>query len=95
MSVVFCNTQVHEFLLCCTLNNHQTSPPSVPASASCSQPPKSSSFSPFNIDVIVDDALGTEGATVVVRDSFDQEENEEDFGGWEHEAEAGTEGGEV
>jgi DNA-directed RNA polymerase subunit A' len=51
--------------------------------------------SPFNIDVIVDDALGTEGATVVVRDSFEQEENEEDFGGWEHEAEAGTEGGEV
>jgi DNA-directed RNA polymerase beta' subunit len=51
--------------------------------------------SPFNIDVIVDDALGTEGATVVVRDLFEQEENEEDFGGWEHEAETGTEGGEV
>ena len=51
--------------------------------------------SPFNIDVIVDGALGTEGATVIERDSFDQEENEEDFGGWEHEAETSTEGGEA
>ena len=39
--------------------------------------------SPFNIDVIVDEALGTEGATVVVRDSFEREEKEEDFGGIE------------
>ena len=39
--------------------------------------------SPFNIDVIVDEALGTEGATVVVRESFEREEKEEDFGGIE------------
>ena len=37
--------------------------------------------SPFNIDVIVDEALGTEGATVVDRDSYDRDEKEEDFGG--------------
>ncbi|MDA9829143.1 hypothetical protein N9C12_05590 [Candidatus Poseidoniaceae archaeon] len=49
--------------------------------------------SPFNIDVIVDEALGTEGATVVERDSFEREENEEDFGGIEYE-DAGTDGGE-
>jgi DNA-directed RNA polymerase beta' subunit len=49
--------------------------------------------SPFNIDVIVDEALGTEGATVVERDSFEREEKEEDFGGIEYE-DAGTEGGE-
>ena len=49
--------------------------------------------SPFNIDVIVDEALGTEGATVVERDSFEREEKEDDFGGIEYE-DAGTEGGE-
>ncbi|MDA8594271.1 DNA-directed RNA polymerase subunit A' [Euryarchaeota archaeon] len=49
--------------------------------------------SPFNIDVIVDEALGTEGATVVERDSFEREEKEEDFGGIEYE-DAGTDGGE-
>jgi DNA-directed RNA polymerase subunit A' len=48
--------------------------------------------SPFNIDVIVDDALGTEGATVVERKSRERDENEEDMGAWEFEAE--TEGGE-
>jgi DNA-directed RNA polymerase beta' subunit len=50
--------------------------------------------SPFNIDVIVDEALGTEGATVVLRESRERDEKEEDFGGWEHEPET-PEGGEV
>ncbi|MBL6885574.1 MAG: DNA-directed RNA polymerase subunit A' [Candidatus Poseidoniaceae archaeon] len=49
--------------------------------------------SPFNIDVIVDEALGTEGATVVERDSFEREEKEEDFGGIEYEDDE-TDGGE-
>ena len=49
--------------------------------------------SPFNIDVIVDEALGTEGATVVLRESKERDEKEEDFGGWEHEPET-PEGGE-
>ena len=48
--------------------------------------------SPFNIDVIVDEALGTEGATVVERKSRDRDEKEEDMGAWEFEAE--EEGGE-
>tara|TARA_B100000900_G_scaffold219756_1_gene186277 strand:+ start:5423 stop:8620 length:3198 start_codon:yes stop_codon:yes gene_type:complete len=39
--------------------------------------------SPFNIDVIVDEALGTEGATVVKRESFEREEKEEDLGAWD------------
>jgi len=39
--------------------------------------------SPFNIDVIVDDALGTEGGLTVNRGSFERDENEEDLGGWE------------
>ena len=39
--------------------------------------------SPFNIDVIVDEALGTEGATVVQRESFEREESEEDLGAWD------------
>jgi DNA-directed RNA polymerase subunit A' len=40
--------------------------------------------SPFNIDVIVDEALGTEGAIIGVRESKERVEKEEDFGGWEH-----------
>tara|TARA_B110000444_G_scaffold255385_1_gene289634 strand:- start:875 stop:4078 length:3204 start_codon:yes stop_codon:yes gene_type:complete len=51
--------------------------------------------SPFNIDVIVDEALGTEGATVVVRESKDRDEKEEDFGGWEHDEPDTPEGGEA
>jgi len=39
--------------------------------------------SPFNIDVIVDEALGTEGATVIKRESFEREEKEEDLGAWD------------
>ena len=39
--------------------------------------------SPFNIDVIVDEALGTDGVTVVERKSRESNENEEDMGGWE------------
>tara|TARA_Y100000766_G_scaffold195381_1_gene167948 strand:- start:3336 stop:6533 length:3198 start_codon:yes stop_codon:yes gene_type:complete len=50
--------------------------------------------SPFNIDVIVDEALGTEGATVVVRESFEREEKEEDFGGIEFD-EPDSSGGDV
>jgi DNA-directed RNA polymerase subunit A' len=39
--------------------------------------------SPFNIDVIVDDALGTEGKTVLERESFEREIAEDDLGAWE------------
>ena len=48
--------------------------------------------SPFNIDVIVDEALGTEGATVVKRESRERDESEEDMGAWEFE-DSGNEGG--
>ena len=50
--------------------------------------------SPFNIDVIVDEALGTEGATVVKRESFEREEKEEDLGAWDDDV-SGNDGGEV
>ena len=49
--------------------------------------------SPFNIDVIVDEALGTEGATIVQRESRERDESEEDMGAWEFE-EADIDGGE-
>ena len=49
--------------------------------------------SPFNIDVIVDEALGTEGATVVKRESFEREEKEEDLGAWDDDV-SGNDGGE-
>jgi DNA-directed RNA polymerase subunit A' len=39
--------------------------------------------SPFNIDVIVDNALGTEGKTVIDRESFEHEVAEDDLGAWE------------
>jgi DNA-directed RNA polymerase subunit A' len=39
--------------------------------------------SAFNIDVIVDDALGTEGKTLVDRESFEHEVAEDDLGAWE------------
>jgi DNA-directed RNA polymerase subunit A' len=39
--------------------------------------------SPFNIDVIVDHALGTEGKTVIERESFEHEVAEDDLGAWE------------
>ena len=51
--------------------------------------------SPFNIDVIVDEALGTEGATIDVRESKERDEKEEDFGGWEHDEPDTPEGGEA
>jgi len=51
--------------------------------------------SPFNIDVIVDEALGTEGATIDVRESKERDEKEEDFGGWEHDEPETPEGGEA
>ena len=50
--------------------------------------------SPFNIDVIVDEALGTEGVTVVKRESRERDESEEDMGAWEFE-DSGNQGGEV
>ena len=50
--------------------------------------------SPFNIDVIVDEALGTEGATVVKRESRERDESEEDMGAWEFE-DSGNQGGEI
>ena len=50
--------------------------------------------SPFNIDVIVDEALGTEGATVVKRESRERDESEEDMGAWEYE-DSGNQGGEI
>ena len=49
--------------------------------------------SPFNIDIVVDDALGTDGAMEVDHDSYDRDEQEDDLGGWEFEAEE-NDGGE-
>ena len=43
--------------------------------------------SPFNIDVIVDAALGTEGGLEMDNESFERETVEEDLGGWEFEEE--------
>jgi len=43
--------------------------------------------SPFNIDVIVDAALGTEGGLEVDRDSYEFSAEEEDMGAWEESAE--------
>ncbi|MEC8626545.1 MAG: DNA-directed RNA polymerase subunit A', partial [Candidatus Thermoplasmatota archaeon] len=50
--------------------------------------------SPFNIDIVVDDALGTDGAMEVDHDSYDRDEQEDDLGGWEFEAEE-NDGGEI
>ena len=50
--------------------------------------------SPFNIDIVVDDALGTDGAMEVDHDSYDRDEQEDDLGGWEFEAEE-NDGGEA
>ena len=49
--------------------------------------------SPFNIDIVVDDALGTDGAMEVDHDSYDRDEQEDDLGGWEFETEE-NDGGE-
>ena len=43
--------------------------------------------SPFNIDVIVDAALGTEGGLEDDRDSYEFSAEEEDMGAWEESAE--------
>jgi DNA-directed RNA polymerase subunit A' len=43
--------------------------------------------SPFNIDVIVDAALGTSGGLEIDRDSYEREVVEEDLGAWEDDAE--------
>ena len=37
----------------------------------------------FNIDVIIDGALGTEGGTKVTRESIEREEREDDLGAWD------------
>jgi DNA-directed RNA polymerase subunit A' len=50
--------------------------------------------SPFNIDVIVDAALGTEGGLEVDRESFERDDDEEDMGAWEFEADENDGGGE-
>jgi DNA-directed RNA polymerase beta' subunit len=50
--------------------------------------------SPFNIDVIVDAALGTEGGLEIDRESFDRDDDEEDMGAWEFEADENDGGGE-
>ena len=50
--------------------------------------------SPFNIDVIVDEALGTEGVTIVQRESRERDESEEDMGAWEFE-DSNDDGGEA
>ncbi len=39
--------------------------------------------SPFNVDVVVDEALGTKGAIEFAHDSYDRDEQEDDLGGWE------------
>ena len=46
-------------------------------------PSSSARGSPFNIDVIVDEALGTEGAIVIESHSLENDEIEEDMGAWE------------
>ena len=43
--------------------------------------------SPFNIDVIVDAALGTEGGLEDDRESYEFSADEEDMGAWEEAAE--------
>jgi DNA-directed RNA polymerase subunit A' len=48
--------------------------------------------SPFNIDVIVDAALGTSGGLEIDRDSYEREIVEEDLGAWEDEAEEDSRG---
>ena len=51
--------------------------------------------SAFNIDVIIDGALGTDGVTVVTRESLEREEREEDLGAWDDEStEVDFDGGE-
>jgi DNA-directed RNA polymerase subunit A' len=50
--------------------------------------------SPFNIDVIVDAALGTEGGLEVDRESFERDADEEDMGAWEFEGDDADTGGE-
>ena len=42
--------------------------------------------SAFNIYVIIDGALGTDGVTVVTRESLEREEREEDLGAWDDES---------
>ena len=37
----------------------------------------------FNIDVIVDGALGTDGGSKITRESIEREETEEDLGAWD------------
>ena len=37
----------------------------------------------FNIDVIIDGALGTEGGSKITRESIEREEREEDLGAWD------------
>ena len=49
--------------------------------------------SPFNIDVIVDAALGTEGGLEMDNESFERETVEEDLGGWEFEGDDADTGG--
>ncbi|MDA8838960.1 hypothetical protein N9N14_00570, partial [Candidatus Poseidonia alphae] len=49
--------------------------------------------SPFNIDVIVDAALGTSGGLEIDRDSYERDIVEEDLGAWEDDAEE-NDGGE-
>ena len=46
-------------------------------------PSRSTRGSPFNIAVIVDEALGTEGAIVIESQSLEKDEIEEDMGAWE------------
>jgi len=43
--------------------------------------------SPFNVDVVVDTALGTSGMTVVKNERMERSESEDDMGAWEDAAE--------
>ena len=43
--------------------------------------------SPFNVDVVVDTALGTSGMTVVKNERLERSESEDDMGAWEDAAE--------
>jgi DNA-directed RNA polymerase subunit A' len=51
--------------------------------------------SPFNIDVIVDEALGTEGATLDARDSYEPTTERIDADDLEHGEPAESDGGDV
>ena len=61
----------------------------------CIDPSRGVHGSPFNIDVIVDEALGTEGATLDARDSYEPTTERIDADDLEHGEPAESDGGDV